>query len=86
MEHLIRCSIAYLSKTGFISAFYTALKATVTKNNIRGGFRGAGLAPFNPEDVISKLDVQLRTPTSPQNFTKQLTSWTLKTPTIAIEA
>ena len=39
----------------------------MTENNIKGGFRGAGLVPFNPEAVISKLDVKLRTltPTGP---------------------
>jgi hypothetical protein len=30
-----------------------------------GGFRGAGLVLHNPEAVISKLDVRLRTPTPP---------------------
>ncbi|KAG8349178.1 hypothetical protein FVEN_g13102 [Fusarium venenatum] len=33
----------------------------MTESNIKGSFRGAGLAPFDPEVVISKLDVQLRT-------------------------
>ena len=35
----------------------------MTKENIQGGFRGAGLIPFDPQAVISKLDVKLRTPT-----------------------
>jgi hypothetical protein len=61
IEHLIRCSITHISKTQFFDAFHAAFKATFTESNIRGGFKGAGLAPFNPENVISKLDVQLRT-------------------------
>jgi hypothetical protein len=86
IEHLIRCSVTHISKTGFFSAFYAAFKATFTESNIRGGFRGAGLAPFNPENVISKLDVQLRTPTPSEEAAKPSTTWTSKTPTTAIEA
>lgn len=37
--------------------------ASITKNNIPGAFRGAGLVLFDPETVISKLDVRLRIPT-----------------------
>ncbi|KAJ0133034.1 Uncharacterized protein HZ326_23883, partial [Fusarium oxysporum f. sp. albedinis] len=80
------CSITHISKTEFFSAFYAAFKATFTKSNIRGGFRGAGLAPFDPENVISKLDVQLRTPTPPGEAAEPSTSWTSKTPKTAIEA
>jgi hypothetical protein len=86
IEHLIRCSITHISKTEFFSAFYAAFKATFTESNIRGGFRGAGLAPFNPENVISKLDVQLRTPTPPQEAVEPSTLWVSKTPKTAIEA
>ncbi|KAJ0126973.1 Uncharacterized protein HZ326_29922 [Fusarium oxysporum f. sp. albedinis] len=35
----------------------------MTEKNIKAAFRGAGLAPLDPKSVISKLDVQLRTPT-----------------------
>ncbi|RJE17471.1 hypothetical protein PHISCL_10192, partial [Aspergillus sclerotialis] len=36
-----------------------------TSAKIRSGFAGAGLKPFNPEHVLSKLTFQLHTPTSP---------------------
>ena len=86
IEHLIRCSITHISKTKFFNAFYAAFKATFTKRNIRGGFKGAGLIPFNPENVISKLNMQLRTPTPPKEAAKPSTPWTSKTPTTAIKA
>lgn len=35
----------------------------MTKENVRAGFRGSGLVPLDPEAVLSKLDVRLRTPT-----------------------
>ena len=36
---------------------------SITEKNVRGGFQGTGLGPLDPESVISKLDVKLRTPT-----------------------
>jgi hypothetical protein len=86
IEYLIRCSITHISKTEFFPAFYAAFQATITESNIRGGFKGAGLAPFNPENVILKLDVQLRTPTPPQEAAEPSTVWVSKTPKTAIEA
>jgi hypothetical protein len=32
-----------------------------TLENIRARFQGAGLAPYNPEVILLKLDIQLRT-------------------------
>jgi hypothetical protein len=86
IEHLIRCSITHVSKTEFFDAFHAAHEATFTESNIRGGFRGAGLAPFDPDHVISKLDVRLRTPTPPAEVAEPSTPWTSKTPTTANEA
>ena len=63
IEHLIRCSITHVSKIEFLPAFYAAYQASMTKVNIEGGFRGAGLVPLNPDSILSKLNVQLRTPT-----------------------
>jgi hypothetical protein len=86
IEHLIRCSITHISKTEFFPAFHAAFRATITESNIRGGFRGAGLAPFDPENVILKLDVQLRTPTPAEEVTEPLTPWVSKTPKTVLEA
>src|SRR5699024_800956 len=63
IEGQMRAHVTHITKEDFFPAFYTAYQATMTEKNIKGGFRGAGLIPFNPERVISKLDVQLRTPT-----------------------
>jgi hypothetical protein len=38
----------------------------MTKRNIKGGFKGAGLTPLDAEHVISKLDVKLYTLTPPE--------------------
>jgi hypothetical protein len=65
VEALIRSRISYVTKLEFLLAFKRAYEAAITSNNIQGGFRGAGLAPFDPERVISALDVKLRTPSLP---------------------
>jgi hypothetical protein len=85
IEHLIRCSITYISKTEFFPAFHAAFQATITEKNIKGGFRGAGLAPFNPESMISKLDMKLWTLMPPEEVAKPLTPWVSKTPKTVLE-
>ncbi|KAJ3464857.1 hypothetical protein MRS44_009643 [Fusarium solani] len=86
IEHLIRCSITHVSKTEFFPAFYTAHQATMTERNIRSAFRGAGLVPLDPESVVSKLDVQLRTPTPAEEVAEPSTPWVSKTPKTVLEA
>ncbi|ENH68228.1 hypothetical protein FOC1_g10000541 [Fusarium oxysporum f. sp. cubense race 1] len=86
IEHQIRCSITHVSKTKFFPAFYAAFQATMTKRNIKEGFRGAGIVPLDPEYVVSKLDVQLRTPTPVEEGANQPTPWVSKTPKTVLEA
>jgi len=86
IEQLIRCSITHVSKTEFFPAFYAAFQATITESNIKGGFRGAGIVPLNPENVLSKLDVQLRTPTPVEEEASPSTPWVSKTPKTVLEA
>ena len=61
----MRNCITHITKIEFLPYFITAFKAAITESNILGGFRGAGLVPLDPETVISKLDVKLRTPSPP---------------------
>jgi hypothetical protein len=86
IEHLMKRRITHITKITFFPAFYAAYQATVTESNIKGGFRGAGLVPFDPESVISRLDVQLRTQTPPGEDTSRAQPWTPKTPRTANEA
>ena len=82
VEDLMRNRITHITKTEFLPCFIAAFNATITESNIQGGFRGAGLVPFDPEAVISKLDVRLRTPTPPLPET---TPWESKTPRRLLE-
>jgi hypothetical protein len=86
IERLERCSINHISKTEFFPAFHAAHRATIIESNIRGGFRGAGLAPLDLENVISKLDVQLRTPMPPVEVSASSTLWASRTHKTVVEA
>ncbi|KXL42635.1 MAG: hypothetical protein FE78DRAFT_543521 [Acidomyces sp. 'richmondensis'] len=66
VSQLMRSRTSYISKDTFLLAFIEAFKQAITQENICAGFRGAGLVPFDPEAVISKLDIRIRTPTSPR--------------------
>jgi hypothetical protein len=62
---LTRSRIYYINKETFLLAFKAAFKKTFILENVRVGFQGAGLAPHDPDVVLSKLDVQLYTLTPP---------------------
>jgi hypothetical protein len=79
---LARSCIYYVNKETFLPAFKEAYKKTFTPENVRAGFRGAGLVPYDLEAVLSKLDVQLRTPTPPAPGT---VAWEAQTPRNARE-
>jgi hypothetical protein len=63
IEDLIRQHINHITKLEFLPAFKAAFERSFTSVNICSAFRGAGLVPLQPDVVLSKLDVQLRTPT-----------------------
>jgi hypothetical protein len=55
--------ISYITKLEFLPAFKAAFNRLFTAANICSAFRGAGLVPLQPDVVMSKLDMLLRTPT-----------------------
>jgi len=80
IEQLIRMNITYISKLEFLYTFREAFFASITENNIQGGFAGAGLIPHNPERVISKLDIYIRTPIPPILRPGTVLPWLSQTP------
>ena len=52
----------------------------MTKENIQAGSSGAGLVPYDPEVVISKLDIRLSTPIPENSRPSTSHSWVSKTP------
>jgi hypothetical protein len=47
----------------------------MTERNIKSAFGGAGLVPLNAENVVSKLDMQQRTPTPVEEVASPSTPW-----------
>ena len=86
IEDLMRQQITYITKEDFIPVFRAAFKVSLTESNIQGGFRGAGLVPFDPERVISTLDLKLRTPTPQNSRASTAQPWTSQTPSNPIQA
>ena len=82
----IRAHINHITKVEFLLAFHAAYDRSMTKENIAGGFRGAGLIPFDPQAVISKLDVKLRTPTPMEDPDTNANAWASQTPHNPTEA
>jgi hypothetical protein len=86
IEDMMSTHITHITKDDFFPAFYIAFNTAMTESNIRGGFRGAGLKPFNPESVISTLDLKLRTPTPSNSRPSTAQPWVSQTPNNLIEA
>ncbi|KFZ25226.1 hypothetical protein V502_00295, partial [Pseudogymnoascus sp. VKM F-4520 (FW-2644)] len=68
IETFIKACINHITKVEFFLAFHAAYKQSITPENAKAGFCGAGLVPFNPNAVLSKLDVKLQTPTPTAGF------------------
>jgi hypothetical protein len=49
-------------------------------DNLRGRLRDTGLVPFDPEEVISQLDIRLNTPTTPNSRPSSVHTWVSKMP------
>jgi hypothetical protein len=86
IEKMIRNRITHITKPDFFIAFHTAFYFAFTSENVRGGFRGAGLIPLDPQKVISQLDIKLRIPTPPISPLLNADPWVSKTPLNTNEA
>jgi hypothetical protein len=80
IETFIKAHINHITKVEFFLAFKAAYLESITAQNAQAGFRGAGLVPFNPQAVISKLDVRLRTPTPTSPPSADADPWVSQTP------
>ena len=76
----MRAHINHVSKLKFLYAFREAFFSSITERNIQGGFAGTSLVPYDPERVLSKLDIKLRTPTPPTSQGGTPQPWVFQTP------
>jgi hypothetical protein len=76
-----RSTVDYvIAKKNFLTLFKNTVFEIFTHRNIQLGFKEAGIVPFDPVSVISKLDIRLRTPTPPGSFKMNTALWVSKTP------
>jgi len=80
LEDLIKAHITHITKLEFFIAFKSAHFKAITPDNIKAGFRGSGLVPYNPQAVLSKLDIKLRTPTPTGPPLPEANPWVSQTP------
>ena len=70
----------YIDKLDSFEAFKSARIAALNSSNVYSGFTAAGLVPYNPERVLSRLQFKPRTPTPPALETATEAHQTPKTP------
>jgi len=71
----------YIDKLDFLAEYPQAHSETFKTQTIESSFRAAGLVPLDPDYVLSKLDISLRTPTPPSTRpSSQSSQFSPKTP------
>jgi len=65
VEELIRLNQHYMDKSDFLRLYIAARLEAITEQNVRAGFRAAGLVPLDPSVVLDQLTPVPRTPTPP---------------------
>ncbi|EDN94080.1 hypothetical protein SS1G_09948 [Sclerotinia sclerotiorum 1980 UF-70] len=80
------CDFYNFDETGFMMAFKAAYQQSITIQNIKAGFRGAGLISFDPQSILSKLDIRIRTSIPPSTSLELTNFWISQTPHNPTEA
>ena len=77
IESKMRSGITYIDKLDFLKAYSSARIEAFKSETIKNSFAAAGLVPYDPDRVLLKLDIRLRTPTPPPSRGSE---WSPKTP------
>jgi hypothetical protein len=77
IESKMRLGINHITKEEFLPAFLAAHQQAMTVDNITSGFKATGLVPFDPEQVLAKLDPATEATPSPKG---SQSFWDPKTP------
>ena len=82
-QNRMRQGFNHMDKLDFLSVYPDARKQAFSMYNIKNGFRATGLVPYNPEEVLGRFTIQLKTPMPPSS---QSTNSIAHTPSIKREA
>jgi hypothetical protein len=80
VQEEMRAGINHVDKEDFLGLYTNARNATYTLATVQSGFRATGLVPFNPDEVLSRLHIQLQTPSPSQPTPKAPGLWIPETP------
>jgi hypothetical protein len=81
VENVMRTGQNHIDKLDFLDAFPAARIEAFKAETIRNSFSATGLVPYDPNRVISKLNIRLHTPTPPPSRGSESSSaWEPKTP------
>jgi hypothetical protein len=84
VKAMIALGVYHIDKPRFLELLLEARKKTFSEKNIASGFRATGLLPFDPTQVLCRLQTKIRTP-SPPPAPNQPPSLPLKTPVNIVE-
>jgi hypothetical protein len=65
VENYMRVGLNHIDKPDFLTTYYKTREETINTSNIQSGFTASGLIPYNPDRVLEKFLVTIRTPTPP---------------------
>jgi hypothetical protein len=81
IEEYMRNGVNHIDKQDFLNAYYFARIETMNTRHICSSFAAAGLVSYDPERVLSKLHIRLRTPTPlPIPTVAKQANWVPETP------
>jgi DDE superfamily endonuclease. len=86
IDQKMRLGINHIDKLDFLAVYPQARTDAFKITTIKNSFTAAGLVPVNPEPVLEKLNIRLRTPTPmPERPSSQSSVFTPKTPATIAE-
>jgi hypothetical protein len=86
VSDLARASYNHIDKLDFLAEYPRARIEAFKPQTIQTSFAATGITPFDPERVLSKLNISLRTPTPPASRPSSRSSqFTPKTPRTVIQ-
>ena len=80
VEAQMRVGINHIDKDDFLTLYQEIRPAVFQSATIQSGFKATGIVPFDPDQVLSELHVQMQTPSPPRVLTQVLCPWDPETP------
>jgi len=71
LDPILRKEVSRLQKCEWLMGYIEARENAFTESNVLGGWRGAGLIPFDPEEVLRHIPPPPSSSTLPQNVSSE---------------